>query len=309
MIDVDDDVLAQVRDRRDLDAGVLDAVAWTRTGAWHVLGHRFAVRTTDDGLADHLAHLYAAFDPIDPDGDGLVVYSALPHDGEGDEQLWALFEGDRKLTHRVTVAGVVAMLQWRCNRETIDRVHEPYLALHAGCVARDGRAVLLAAPQESGKTTLTTALMQRGFDYLTDEAACIDRGTGQLAAYPKALSIDRGSWPLFGSLAPRDGAERYVDDQWHVTAPDVGSSVVATATPAVLVAPNYVRGHARGPVDVGPAAMLRLFAESTFHFPEHAVDDLRQLARLVEGCRYVRLEVDDLDTACDTITALLEDDL
>ena len=79
-----------------------------------------------------------------------------------------------------------------------------------------------------------------------------------------------------------------------------------TARPALLVAPRYARTGRTGLAEVSPSEMVLELAESTFHFPEHPVEDLRCLARLVEGCTYTRLEVNDLDTACDLITDLLE---
>jgi hypothetical protein len=43
------------------------------------------------------------------------------------------------------------------------------VCLHAGCVVRNGKAVLLAAASGVGKSTLTLALAQRGWSLLSDE--------------------------------------------------------------------------------------------------------------------------------------------
>lgn len=46
--------------------------------------------------------------------------------------------------------------------------------VHAGVVARGGRALLLPGPSGSGKTRLVEALLRRGADYLSDELALLD---------------------------------------------------------------------------------------------------------------------------------------
>ena len=44
-----------------------------------------------------------------------------------------------------------------------------YYVFHAGAVAKDGQAILMPGASRSGKTTLTTALAQAGFELLSDD--------------------------------------------------------------------------------------------------------------------------------------------
>ena len=54
-------------------------------------------------------------------------------------------------------------------------LHTPdRLLLHAGAVERDGRVVALTGISGQGKTTLTAALVQAGYGYVTDELVAID---------------------------------------------------------------------------------------------------------------------------------------
>ena len=48
---------------------------------------------------------------------------------------------------------------------------------------------------ESGKTTLVAGLVLAGLRYLTDEAVAIRPADGGITPFPKALSVDHGSWP------------------------------------------------------------------------------------------------------------------
>lgn len=61
-----------------------------------------------------------------------------------------------------------------------------YLFVHAGVVARDGRALVLPGPSRAGKSTLVLELVRAGADYLSDEFAVLDR-QGLVHAYPRPL--------------------------------------------------------------------------------------------------------------------------
>lgn len=297
-------------DHDALSAARLDDLSWTRAPAgWEVLGHRFRYRTTSPALDAELDRMFGDLTPLDVGAtDGAEELLSLVQSEHGPDPSWDLYRGERRIRYDESPARTVRTMMWLCNQGVIRAIHPGTLALHAGTVARDGRAVVMAAPQEAGKTTLTTALVRRGFDYLSDEAAAIDRSSLAVSAYPKPLTLDRGSWSLFPGLEPPASSAPFVDDQWHVRAGTIGGgAVVDTATPALLLAPRYEADGVTEVRAVGPAEMVRLLADSTFHFPEHASDDLRAIARLVEQCSYVALSVADLDRACDTITELLGD--
>ena len=62
--------------------------------------------------------------------------------------------------------------------------------LHAGCVAREGRGVLLAGTSGSGKSTLTAALVTDGWDFLTDDMVFVAHQGGATSAWGLSDTID-----------------------------------------------------------------------------------------------------------------------
>ena len=88
-----------------------------------------------------------------------------------------------------------------------------HLVVHAGAAALDGAAVLVPGRSHAGKSTLTRALLQRGFRYYSDEYALIDPH-GLLCPYPRALMLRDGrptARPLLASECnglPPDGPVR-----------------------------------------------------------------------------------------------------
>lgn len=80
--------------------------------------------------------------------------------------------------------------------------------LHGAAVERDGVFVALAAPPESGKTTLLLELLERGWRLVTDDLIPIDPRDLTARPFPKPLSVREpqrwrrfaGRWPVPGWL-------------------------------------------------------------------------------------------------------------
>ena len=66
-----------------------------------------------------------------------------------------------------------------------------YGMLHASCLVRDGVALLLLAPHNTGKSTTALRLALAGFRLLTDSMVFVD-GDGFLHGYPVGLAKLRG---------------------------------------------------------------------------------------------------------------------
>ena len=78
-----------------------------------------------------------------------------------------------------------------------------HLLLHAGgSTGTDGRTVVVHGASGAGKTTLTTALVQAGLAYVTDETVCLDPDTLVIEPFPKPLTVKPGSQELLAHLAP-----------------------------------------------------------------------------------------------------------
>ncbi|HEX2027143.1 MAG TPA: hypothetical protein VHF25_04010 [Nitriliruptorales bacterium] len=260
------------------------------------LGHHFTLRCTHAGLRRYLLTLLAPFASSRP----APTHYRLDIDPGGTSSVWF---GDACVVRTGDAAHAVAMFLWHLNQETI-RVTTDRLLLHAGVVARDGRAVLLPAGMEAGKTTLVTTLVRAGAQYLSDELAALDPVTLEVAAYPKALSLDAGSWELFPDLEPDvdPAVLPLLPHQWQVP-PDAvrAGSVRESATPTLIVLPRYRPSVRTALRRLEPVDALRELAGCTFGFREAPQRSLDVLGRLAAAVPAYRLSVSDLSEATDLV--------
>ena len=74
------------------------------------------------------------------------------------------------------------------------------LTVHAGVVAHDGRAILIAGRSGRGKTTLVLGLLRRGLDLLSDELALVAADDRTILAYPRGVHVRPAALDLFPEL-------------------------------------------------------------------------------------------------------------
>jgi hypothetical protein len=143
--------------------------------------------------------------------------------------------------HRLTLRMLTDL-----NRIAVSR-YEGFAA-HAGVVASNGSAIALPADSKGGKSTLTTGAVMAGFDYVSDEALCVDIESSEIVPYPKPIMLSAESCYLLGIEPPEDDAD-WVERA--VTAGDLGGdAVTSTRKLAHVVFPEY--GHS------GPAQLTSL---------------------------------------------------
>ncbi len=81
--------------------------------------------------------------------------------------------------------------------------HDFLFYLHAGVVGTGASCILLPAAAGSGKSSLTMALVDRGFLYFSDEVALIEPGTFRVPPVPLAMCIKSTGWDLMSRYCPQ----------------------------------------------------------------------------------------------------------
>jgi hypothetical protein len=272
--------------------------------SYRAIAYRFRVRSSLADvrlLATELLAPFAAASGAGPAYDLAV--------DEGDETSPFAVRLDGALLHRLSSPlGMLDELLWHVNRSAIESASAAgFLAIHASAV-RYGRAgVVLAAPMDSGKTTLAAGLVREGAEYVTDEAALLEIGTGSLRPYPKTMWLAPPSIRAIEGLADavlppfRDLSRMRV----YVRPQDLGGRVAEEPGPVTLViAPRF---RPKAPLEVerlSSAGTLMLLAENAFNLREFrapGIDALRDVAAQAAG---YAVTFGDLAEACAAIRDL-----
>lgn len=274
-------------------------------GARDLLGYRVSITTPHPLLADLLTRCYGGFPPVDATDHRLeVVPEAEP--AEGEAPAWELLIDGSTCGRADDPGGLLSTLVGALNRSAADASH--HVLVHAGAVERNGVGVVLPAPMESGKTTLTAGLVRAGFGYLTDEAAAFDRATRTLVSYPKPLSLDRGSWPLFPELEPDEAfpSDAYKAKQWQVPPEAVRAGALgAPCTARFVVFPAYAEGAPTRLEALSRAEALVALARNTFRFDREGRPTFALLADVLRNAEAFRLPHGDLDAAVELVSGLV----
>ena len=118
-----------------------------------------------------------------------------------DGSLQAFADGGVLVTHpdvAFVLEAVLSDIQLWVAEHSPERVF-----VHAGCVAFEGRALVLPGRTMTGKSTLVSALVGAGATYLSDEYALMD-DDGFVWPYARPLSLRSGSQPRMQPLEVSD---------------------------------------------------------------------------------------------------------
>ena len=263
----------------------------------------FAVRCTDPVIGRYLLEVLS---PFAVGGDAREVWSVVVS-GER-RHLSEVWVGDELSGRRRSAHRLVSHVLWRVNQEAIQRSSRHYVLFHASGAVHDGRAVVFPAAMEAGKTTLVAGLVRRGMQYLTDEAVAVDPATLLAHPFPKALSIDPGSWEVLADFRPGldPEAEHLAAEQWHVPVEHVRPGSIAEAAPIdFVVFPRYSPGGPTELTSISRAEAFLALRENSFNLAHHGTRGFFAITEAIRRSQCYRLAVSDLDRACDVLVDLV----
>ena len=139
---------------------------------------------------------------------------------------------------------------------------EPHAVFHgAALVDRSGGGLLLAGPSGHGKSSLTLALVARGFGFLGDDYAPVDLVSGMICPFPRTASVLPGGSAPVPEPVRRLAADPEAPRLFGKTLVDIGKAFGPEALPdrPVPLRTVVVLGPAEADADV---SFLRLAARA-----------------------------------------------
>jgi hypothetical protein len=271
--------------------------------SYRALSYSFRIHTNVASLRRELDRLLEPFRTAE--GNGIPEYR-LVHN-EANRPQYAMFRDGERVRSFPKPEQLIDHLLWEVSSRALQMI-EGFLAIHASVASWKGRAVVLPAPPDSGKTTLVAGLTQAGFDYLSDEAALIDPSTALVHPFPRALAMESGSFEAVFGAAP-GGALGTGPRRFHVSPDQLRPEAIGRSCPiAYVIAPSYDRNDATALDPVGRAEALTLLVRNSFNFDRFGSAGLALLANIVKTAQCYRLRVADLESAVRIIEDLTQAD-
>ena len=198
-----------------------------------------------------------------------------------------LFRGGAEETFLGDLLGLALWEHWQAFTVAV----RDYLLLHAGAVVIGGGAVLLPAPPDAGKTSLTLALLQRGSGYLSDEFGAIDPVSARAYPIARPLALDQEALSWFPGLEDQfaDKAIPVRMSKRFLRPEDVGATIGdPTPVRAVVVPEPDFEGAARLE-PITRAAALESLAEHAFNLGVYGDRGVVLLSRVLADAETFRV--------------------
>lgn len=211
--------------------------------------------------------------------------------------------------HRFTVwnnPSLLPHIEWAINWH-IMLYHPRFYQIHAGVVEVDGQGVILPASPGSGKTTLTAGLVRSGWRYLSDEFALIDPDDLKLRAYPKALCLKEGSFPVIDAMGLQTSRRRdYQKGQkgrvTFVKPFELNGDRIGGRCPVrFVIFPKYAEGQRARLTEISRAEAVLRLNEVSFNFAKFRSAGVRIMADVVRDARVYELAAGELDETVDLV--------
>jgi len=202
-----------------------------------------------------------------------------------------------------------SMLDWviiDVTTEAVTRASD-LVCVHASAAALDGRAVVLPAPPDHGKSTTVAGLVRAGWDLLTDEAALFDPHDDLVHPFPRPMMLSDTSMAALPGLAESLPAsyEAFRRLDHHLTADDIRPGALGSPSRvAFVVFPSYAPGRTTELVPLARSEALMEMIRGTFNLPRVGGKGVDTLGRVVRAADCYRLHIGALEPAIGLIREL-----
>jgi hypothetical protein len=182
-----------------LDLQALDRIEWATDVVLESFGTQVRVRSTDPSAVTELLRRIPVDRLVEDPSGAQCVLSAVPEE----DDCFGVYLGEERFAQPQGLDEIAAALESSVNLFVAE--HAPdRVFLHSGCVAWEGRGILVPGRSFSGKSTLVAAFLEAGATYYSDEYAVLDE-RGLVYPFPRLLSIRRRD----GALPDKVSHEAY----------------------------------------------------------------------------------------------------
>ncbi|MGG7054239.1 HprK-related kinase A [Nitrosomonas sp. ANs5] len=209
-------------------------------------------------------------------------------------------------------AHALPTLEWGINLAIALRINH-LLLFHSAAVERNGHVLLLPAWPGSGKTTLCTALMHRGYRLFSDEFGLMAPQSAQFMPIPRLMPLKNQAIDAIRKFLPEAVLGPEIHGTQKGTVAHVRPSEESIARmhePAQarwIVFPKWVPNAALRLESLPRSEAFLLLASNAFNYEMLGESAFDAVTRLVRNCECRRLVYSDFDSALAALDRLTDD--
>lgn len=206
----------------------------------------------------------------------------------------------------------LAVLEWGINLAIAVRVNH-LLLLHAAVVEKNNHVILFPAWPGSGKTTLCTFLVHRGFRLFSDEMGLMDPTKNVFYPIPRLMPLKNESIRIIRDRLPDAVIGQPIPNTQkgtvaHVCPPEDSFRLVEkTAKARWIFFPKWVNNAKTNIESISDAEAFMLLASNAFNYEVLGETGFRAVAQLISDCRCYKLVYSDLEDVTQTLQNMVDE--
>jgi len=187
-----------------------------------------------------------------------------------------------------------------------------HLLLHSAVLVKNEKAIVLPADSNSGKSTLSIAMLKDGFKYISDEVGAINIDNLKVSGFPRPIVIKDKTISFFTSLGPEIDYRLYKlknsrdVQKMHVGIP-CGEKIASMKESFPITAIAFPKYSPNGETVLNELNYsLSVFNLMRFSFNHLRLKEIgfKTAAKIAREIKCYSLEIKDLPNACEIINSL-----
>jgi len=211
------------------------------------------------------------------------------------------FDG-RKPFKPLPLKQAYAMLEWGLNWCIANHAHH-FLILHSAVLEKNGKSIILPAPQGSGKSTLCAALAGKGWRLFSDELALISLKSGELYPCTKPINLKNDSINIIRNFLPESiNSNLFCDTHkgtvslFKATTASVQSSQ-KISKPTFVIFPKFIKNSDTELNPLSESNAFLMLIENSFNYDVLGGKGFIAMCELVKGVDCFEFSYSKLDEA------------